>query len=389
MNAKARKLEDVEHQLKISEIRYRRLFETAKDGILILDASTGKIIDANPFMTKMLGYDFSYFIGKELWEIGLFKDKESSKEAYEELKKNGYISFADMPLKTHDNKKIEVEFVSNIYEETDGKLVAQCNIRDITLRRMLEEQSKAQTVMLADASRRKDEFLALLAHELRNPLAPLSSALHLLQLPNISEKSEAEVYAIMERQINQLVHIVDDLLDMARSTTQTIELRLEKAHLADIVQGAVETSKPLLDAAGHKLTVLLPGEPIELEVDSVRIIQVLTNILNNAAKFTPKHGLITISAERKDTDAVIRIKDNGIGIDADMMPYIFDMFTKVDTSMSSSQGGLGIGLALVKSIVELHNGKVTAYSAGLGQGAQFTVWLPLVQKRKNSMREIT
>ena len=167
--------------VQTSEVRYRRLFETARDGILILDANTLKIIDANPFMTELLGYSHDEFLGKELWEIGLFEDKQASQAAYQELQEKGYIRYDHLPLETKNGERAEVEFVSNIYQ-VDHRPVAQCNIRDISERRRLERQLKEQATALSDLHRRKDEFLAMLSHELRNPLAPISNAVHLLRL---------------------------------------------------------------------------------------------------------------------------------------------------------------------------------------------------------------
>jgi len=191
----------------------------------------------------------------------------------------------------------------------------------------------------------------------------------------------------MERQLLPLTRLVDDLLDMARITNKVILLHIEKVELKNLVKDAVAMSRPLIDTEGHKLTISLPNNPLILEVDAVRIVQVLTNILNNAAKFTPRNGLINLSAECKAKDVIIKVKDNGIGIEAEKIPYIFEMFTKIDSSITRVQGGLGIGLSLVKSIIELHGGEVTAYSAGLGKGSEFTIWLPIQQQKIHSIEK--
>ena len=250
-------------------------------------------------------------------------------------------------------------------------------IEDISERKWLEEELKKSSQKLAETDNRKDEFLATLAHELRNPLAPLRNALEILRLPTASAEIVSQAHEIMEHQLTQMVRLVDDLLDVSRITSGKIELRKERVELAAIVKSAVETSRPLIDAGGHKLTIALPEEPLWLDADPARIAQVLGNLLNNAAKYTRKNGRIQLSAERKENDVIIHIKDNGIGLSADMLPRIFDMFSQVDSSIERAQGGMGIGLALVKNLVELHSGSVTAASAGTGKGSEFTVRLPL------------
>ena len=209
--------------LQDSELRFRRLFQTAKDGILILDAALGTIIDANPFMCGLLGYELDDFLGKELWEIGLFRDKEASRDAYRELLAKGYIRYEHLPLKTKGGEEVEVEFVSNLYTVGDRQ-VAQCNIRDITQRSRMERQAKAQAAALADLHRRKDEFLAMLSHELRNPLSPILNAVHLLRLQGDENLIQQEARSIIERQVGQLSHLVDDLLEVARFTSGKIRL---------------------------------------------------------------------------------------------------------------------------------------------------------------------
>ena len=189
---------------KDSELRYRRLFQTAKDGILILDAESGKIIDSNPFMSGLLGYEHDEFLGNELWQIGLFRDKEESRAAYRELRAKGYIRYDHLPLKTKGGREVEVEFVSNIYT-VDGQQVAQCNIRDITDRSRLERQTQDQASALADLHRRKDEFLAMLSHELRNPLSPILNAVHLLRLQGDENLIQQEARNVIERQVGQLI----------------------------------------------------------------------------------------------------------------------------------------------------------------------------------------
>jgi signal transduction histidine kinase len=228
---------------------------------------------------------------------------------------------------------------------------------------------------LVAAARRKNEFLATLAHELRNPLAPIRNCLELLRGAGNDPAALAQVQSIMERQVNQMVRLVDDLLDVSRIDCNKLDLRKEKVHLAAIVQAAVETSRPLIEAKAHELTVQLPPQPILMHADAVRLTQVLSNLLNNAAKYMDRGGRIRLTAEPEGAEVVVKVKDSGIGIPTDMLSKIFDMFTQVD-SLGRSQGGLGIGLSLVKWLVEMHGGSVEARSEGPGRGSQFVMRLP-------------
>jgi two-component system CheB/CheR fusion protein len=238
-----------------------------------------------------------------------------------------------------------------------------------------EEAERAQTLLEAD--RRKDEFLATLAHELRNPLAPILNGLYILRLRGKTEGALASVYQMLDRQVKHLVRLVDDLLEVSRITRGRVELRKERTTLQWIIDNAIETSRPSIDEAGHHLEVNVPAEPLALEADPIRLAQVLTNLLNNAAKYTDRNGQILVTARRDGGDAVVTVRDNGRGIAADMLPRIFDLFTQASSGRAHPHGGLGIGLTLVRSLVELHAGTVTAHSAGLLRGSEFTVRLPL------------
>jgi PAS domain S-box-containing protein len=240
----------------------------------------------------------------------------------------------------------------------------------------MHERKQAEEA-LREADQRKDAFLATLAHELRNPLAPIRNAVQILRLAEGDRAITEQARQTIERQLQQMVRLVDDLLDLSRITRNLIELRKERVALADVVRSAVETSQPLIDAAGHDLVVTLPPQSVWLNADLVRMAQVVANLLNNAAKYTPERGRIWLTAERHENELVVRVRDTGIGIKLETLPHIFDMFTQVDTSRERSRGGLGIGLTLVKSLVEMHGGSVRAASAGPGQGSEFTVRLPV------------
>ena len=228
---------------------------------------------------------------------------------------------------------------------------------------------------LKESDRRKDEFLAMLAHELRNPLAPIRNAVQIYRAkgPPVPELQWAT--DVIDRQVQQMTRLVDDLLDVSRITKGKIELRKERVELAAVVNSAVEASRPLIEKWGHELTVTIPPEPIHLEADPTRMAQVLSNLLNNAAKYTDQGGRIWLTAERQSDQVLIRVKDTGIGIPTEMLPRIFDMFTQVDRSLERSEGGLGIGLTLVQRLVEMHGGTVEARSDGPGKGSEFVVRL--------------
>jgi PAS domain S-box-containing protein len=624
----AQRLAEENARLKDSENRYRRLFDSAKDGILILDAQSARITDANPFIGELLGYSHADLMGKELWEIGLFKDIAECKAAVRELQEKHYIRYQDLPLETKTGRRSEVEVVSSVYSEGHRQVI-QCNIRDITERKQVEvalreseqrfralfelgpvavyscdvsgvirdfnrravdlwgrepkqgdtderfcgsfkmcrpdgslmphdqcpmaevlsgripgthdaevlierpdgsrvtvvvniralknecgevtgalncfyditgrkqagdllreseqriasliessndaiisksldgiilswnaaaerlfgytpeqalghpisliipagradeeeriiaslrggeqvEQfetervrSDGQTVQvsltispikdaagrvvgiskiarditnqmrlqaeLREADSRKNEFLAMLAHELRNPLAPIRNAVQILRLTGADAQAINSATEIMERQLGQMVRMVDDLLDVNRISRGKIELRKGRFELASAVHQAVEAARSLY--ANHELTVTLPPEPIFLIADPTRLAQVVGNLLNNACKFTDNGGRISLTVEQECEQAVIRVRDSGIGIAADQLPRIFDLFVQVDTSLERSVSGLGIGLTLVRTLVEMHGGTVEVHSAGVGQGSEFVVRLPMI-----------
>ena len=370
-----------------SELRYRRLFETAQDAILILDAGTKKILDANPFIEDLLGYSQAEFVGKELWQLGLLRDVEESKAAFRELQEQGYIRYENLPLETKDGRKVEVEFVSNVYQ-VDHHEVIQCNIRDITERSRLERQTHEQAEALAELHQRKDEFLAMLSHELRNPLSAIFNALHVLRLQDTENPIQQKAKIIIERQVGQLAHLVDDLLEVSRVITGRIQLHQERLEMRGIVERAIESARSLIDRRKHELSVSLPAEPIWLQGDPTRLEQVVVNLLNNAAKYTDQGGHIRLSAQQEGGEVVLRVRDTGIGVAPELLPRIFDLFTQADRTLDRSQGGLGIGLSLVQKLVELHGGTVEAHSAGLGQGSEFIVRLPALSPARESIASI-
>jgi CheY-like chemotaxis protein len=241
---------------------------------------------------------------------------------------------------------------------------------DVTDRRRDEEALRA-------ADRKKDDFLALLAHELRNPLAPIVNALSTMQRTNDGPLRE-RCQAIMQRQVGHMVRLIDDLLDVSRIDRNKMELRRAPLTVADVVSNAVETARPVIEGAGHALEIALPDAPLVVDGDLTRLAQVFANLLTNSAKYTPRGGRIRLEARRAGSEVVVTVRDTGIGIPPEALPDIFDMFSQVDRTLERSTGGLGIGLALVRGIVEMHGGRVGASSAGPGRGAEFSVRLPLI-----------
>jgi len=258
---------------------------------------------------------------------------------------------------------------------SSARAAVRARQRQYQIRAHIAEREKTEE-SLRDADRRKDEFLATLAHELRNPLAPISNAAHLLQLkPKLDSLQWAS--NVIERQVRQLARLVEDLLDVSRISRDKVELRTSRVDLRDIVQSAIETSQPLITERAHDFRVDLPPDPLPLLADPTRLAQVLSNLLNNAAKFTPRGGRVVLTAAREGGGVSIRVADTGIGIEADMLPQIFDMFIQADNRLERTTGGLGIGLTLVRHFVEMHGGNVRASSPGPNEGSEFVVWLPL------------
>jgi PAS domain S-box-containing protein len=370
-------------RLRISEVRYRRLFEAARDGILILDAVTLKITDVNPFMTELLGYSHAEFLGKELWEIGLFDDKEASQKAFKELQRTGYLRYEDLPLQDTNGKLRDVEFVSNVYEE-DSHQVIQCNIRDITERKRTE---KERTLLLAAAQSAraeadsangvKDEFLATLSHELRTPLTSILGWSHLLTNGKLDKQETARAIETIARNARAQGRLIDELLDISRIMTGKLCLDLREVRLAPLIQVVVDDVRPAADARSINLEAAFNTDIGPILGDPDRLQQIVWNLLTNAIKFTPKGGDVHVRLERNDSHALITINDNGQGIATELLPHVFERFRQADSSNTRSNGGLGLGLSIVRQLVELHRGTITAESSGENAGTTFRVELPL------------
>ena len=229
---------------------------------------------------------------------------------------------------------------------------------------------------------RKNEFLAMLGHELRNPLAPIRYAVKIMKQRGLNDPEICWARDVVDHQVRQMAELVDDLLEISRVTTGKVRLQKEPVDVATIVAFAVETSRPMIEILHHRLSIVLPPGPVMVEADSLRMAQVLSNLLNNAAKYSKSGGQIRLVVSVEGSDAVFRVRDKGIGIPSEMLGQIFELFTQVDQSLDHSQGGLGLGLTLVRSLVEMHGGRVFAHSDGLGLGSEFVVRLPILSESK-------
>jgi len=289
----------------------------------------------------------------------------------------GAVDYVPVPV-VPEILRAKVSVFAELYRKTRALERLNRELEDRVAERTAELE--ATTAALQEADRRKDEFLAMLAHELRNPLAPIRTAAQLLKLKELPESQRGRARDVIERQVEHLVILIDDLLDVSRITRGMITLHREPVLMGAIIARAVETTRPMIDAQGHELRLELPDELITVEGDKTRLAQVVGNILHNAAKFTDPGGQIHLSVVREGSYGVIRVKDTGIGIQKELIPRAFELFTQVHAKSDCSQGGLGIGLALVRRLAEMHGGSVTAHSDGPGQGTEFVIRLPIAAR---------
>jgi PAS domain S-box-containing protein len=357
-----------------SEERFRQLAENVNEVLWMADPQTTQILYISPAYERVWGRSCRslYENPRSFLDAVHPEDRERVRVAVLENQSRGELTDKEYRVVRPDGSVRWVRDRAFPVKDAAGRVYRMVGIaEDFTEKKLAEEA-------LQEADRRKDEFLATLAHELRNPLAPIRNAVELLRRADGSADLIGQASRIMERQVGQMVRLVDDLLDISRITQRKIQLRKERVELAAVVQSAVEECRPLIGAQSHDLTITLPPDPIYLEADLTRLGEVFANLLDNAAKYSEKGGRIWLTAQRQGAEVVVSVRDTGIGIAAEHLPHIFEMFSQVTPALERSQGGLGIGLALVKGLVELHGGSVEAHSGGTGLGSEFTVRLPIV-----------
>ena len=370
-----------EQRLRESEERKAAVLHSAMDAIITIDGR-GRVVEINPAAVSLFGYDRHEALGSELATLIIPAELQARHRAgLERCLATGrsllLLERLEMPARRKDGSALLVQLTITRVQ-TGGDPLFCGFMRDIS--REKEDERKIYTLVseLKHASRRKDEFLATLSHELRNPLAPLRLSLEILRRAEADPDMRRQAWQAMDRQLGHLERLVDDLLDISRITRDVLELRRERVDLGDVVRQALEASQPMIDGARHDLDVTLPGEPLVLDADPVRLVQVFSNLLNNACRYTPPGGKIRLDVSRRGEEAVVAVRDNGRGITADMLPRVFDMFMQAERA-AERNAGLGIGLTLVKRLVEMHGGRVSASSEGKDRGSVFEVHLPLVR----------
>ena len=399
--------------LKGADYAHQVLFETLNEGAMALDAS-GVILWANQRLVELLARPLEDLTGSRLSRFVVGDDAGMAASLMEQaasgaskgelrlLRRDGetvpvLMSVGSVGVEPEPVFTVVVTDLSALkqaqaeLERANDDLEARVEARtrelssvndalrvEIDRRSRLEDELRRTAAMLRDADQRKDEFLSMLAHELRNPLAPLLTAAELLRSAVAGHAAGERYRTVIERQVRNLSRLVDDLLDASRASHRAITLKKQVVELGAVVRSAIEAARPAIDGEAHELTVRMPRAPLHLMADPTRLEQVLVNLLNNAAKYTQRCGHIALDVEPDGEAVSIRVTDDGVGIAPDLVPRVFDLFVQAERSLDRAQGGLGIGLTMVKSIVEMHGGTVKAHSAGPGRGSEFTVRLPTV-----------
>ena len=352
-----------------AQVRLAAIVESSEDAI-ISKTLEGVIESWNAAAERLFGYTAAEAVGRPITMIIPLDLRDEETYILGRLRAGERIEHFETVRLAKDGRRLDISLTISPVRDRSGHITGVSKIaRDIT-------EAKHTQRALREADRRKDEFIALLSHELRNPLAPIGNGLQFMKLLPTNTGDVAQVRDMMERQLRHLVRLVDDLLDVSRVGQNRLRLQRARVTLGEIVDNAVETVRSAIQAAGHELAVSLPATPVYLDVDLTRIAQVLGNLLSNSAKYTDAGGRIELTGTLVDGTVAISVADNGIGIATDDLPRVFDMFAQVEHAVAHSGGGLGIGLALVKGIIEMHGGTVSAQSDGLGKGSTFTVRLP-------------
>jgi len=349
----------------------------SSDDAIVSKTLEGRILSWNRAATRIFGYEPHEVIGKPITIIVPQELHAEELQILDKLRHGERIDHFDTVRVTKDGRRIPISLTVSPIRAADGTVIAASKVaRDISERKLAEQRLQESEEALRLADRRKDEFLALLAHELRNPLAPIRYAVAANKKPGRTPEQRKQAEEIIERQVTHMSRLLDDLLDVARITRGTLELKKTRSELTSIIGAALETARPMLDAKHHNLTLDLPTEPVQLEADAVRLAQVFSNLLINAAKYTDAGGRIRLRAVRQRGTVLVSVSDNGIGISAELLPRVFTMFFQSREALGRSEGGLGVGLSLVRGLVMLHGGSVEARSEGPGTGSEFIVRFP-------------
>jgi PAS domain S-box-containing protein len=365
-----------EHNLEISEVRYRRLFETAHDGILILDAVTSKVVDVNPFLYALLSYPKEHFLGKELWEIGVFNDAEMSKKAMRTLQRVGHIRYEDLPLEHKDGSHIPVEFVSNVYRE-GRRNVIQCNIRDITERKRVAHELASATQEAETANRAKSEFLANMSHEIRTPLGAILGFANMLVHKSPEECAQAGCVQIIQRNSLHLLELINEILDLSKIEARQMKVERISSDLPALLSEIISVMRPRAVEKGLEFGVIFQGSiPRLIQTDPLRLRQILINLLGNSVKFTQSGTIdLKVTDEGAGSPSIVLrfdVIDTGIGMTLDLVGRLFIPFTQGDASITRKFGGTGLGLTICRQLAKLLSGDVTVISQP-GIGSTFTL----------------
>jgi PAS domain S-box-containing protein len=357
---------DVSESRRAMEARmYLAAIVESSDDAIIGQSLDGRIASWNRGAQRLYGYSAEEIVGKPLTVLVPEDHPDEAPAIIERIKRGEYIEHFETQRIRKDGARVDVSLTISPVRDGDGKIIGASKIaRDITARK--------------EEDRRKNEFLALLAHELRNPLAPLRNGLQVLRLAGGNASAAEQARAMMERQLQHLVRLVDDLLDVSRISRGKLQLRKERLPLAEIVTHALEVCGSLINDQVHELKVTPPSEVVYVDADKTRLAQALCNLLSNAVKYSEPGTLIQLTVEVQGREAIIRVKDEGVGIPPQMLPRVFDLFWQVDRTLEKSQGGLGVGLAIVKQLVEMHGGHVEAHSEGPSMGSEFVIRLPAI-----------
>lgn len=349
-------------RLRESEARFRRLFETAQDGILLLDAETGKITEANQFLLDLLGYDRGELLGKRLWELGFLKDREAAKAAFSALQRTGYVRYDDLPLETKDGRHMEVEFISNVYS-VGSQRVIQCNIRDVSERKRLDHL--------------KNDFLSTVSHEIRTPLSILMMGIDDLEAGRAGriEKDESETVQVLKRNAERLGRLINDLLDLSRFESGKMGAAKRTVSIGPLIEEVIRGYRSTVEVRGLVLEGDYEKDLPSLQADPDLLVRVLTNLLDNALRFAKSRVMVT--ARNAGDEIEVSVINDGPGIKTEHIPTLFNKFVQINRPVGGAgYQGTGLGLAICSEIIKLHGGRIWAESSE-DRGSEFHFSLPL------------